>query len=348
MASALFSGMFAMPFVLFMAFTGLVILYTEPLQSLTSGHLHDVREGTSKVSHELQFPAEHWVPLKTTNPIESTFATVRLRTRVTKGPGSANAGIAMAILLSKPNESYQMSKLNAQPKNIICLSVFLLTACGHPKPIALHPVSYEELTTQVETAISRCMNKAGFDYFPKSLDAIRRANSNGVYYGVASSLTQTTEQDSNQLYRSQLAPLDQQQYDKILVGSLKQQSTGEVTETGCTGSAKSKLRAQFDHYRQVNVKVQQSLALDKTYQTALTLWRSCMRTSGHDFSAQVDASNAVFRKREMLNIFEISDPGFAELEAFEREIFVLDERCLRSSGINAALETIQQGVWLRE
>jgi putative transposase len=30
------------------------------------------------------FPAEHWIHLRTTNPIESTFATVRLRTRVTK------------------------------------------------------------------------------------------------------------------------------------------------------------------------------------------------------------------------------------------------------------------------
>ncbi len=46
-----------------------------------------------------KFPAEHWVHLKTTNPIESTFATVRLRTRVTKGPGSATAGIAMAFKL---------------------------------------------------------------------------------------------------------------------------------------------------------------------------------------------------------------------------------------------------------
>jgi hypothetical protein len=33
------------------------------------------------------FPAEHWVHLKTTNPVESTFATVRLRTRVTKRTG---------------------------------------------------------------------------------------------------------------------------------------------------------------------------------------------------------------------------------------------------------------------
>jgi len=45
------------------------------------------------------YPAEHWVHLRTSNPIESTFATVRLRTRVTKGPGSRAAGVAMAFKL---------------------------------------------------------------------------------------------------------------------------------------------------------------------------------------------------------------------------------------------------------
>jgi putative transposase len=45
------------------------------------------------------YPADHWVHLRTTNPIESTFATVRLRQRVTKGPGSRAAGIAMAFKL---------------------------------------------------------------------------------------------------------------------------------------------------------------------------------------------------------------------------------------------------------
>jgi putative transposase len=44
-------------------------------------------------------PAEHWIHLRTTNPIESTFATVRSRTKVTKGPGSRTAGIAMAYKL---------------------------------------------------------------------------------------------------------------------------------------------------------------------------------------------------------------------------------------------------------
>ena len=45
------------------------------------------------------FPAEHWRHLRTTNPIESSFATVKLRTRVTKGAGSKTAAVAMAYKL---------------------------------------------------------------------------------------------------------------------------------------------------------------------------------------------------------------------------------------------------------
>lgn len=45
------------------------------------------------------YPAEHWIHLCTTNPIESTFATVRLRQRVTEGPRSRAAGVAMAFKL---------------------------------------------------------------------------------------------------------------------------------------------------------------------------------------------------------------------------------------------------------
>ena len=50
------------------------------------------------------YPAEYWIHLRTTNPIESTFATVRLRQRVTKGPGSRAAGIAMAFKLIESAE----------------------------------------------------------------------------------------------------------------------------------------------------------------------------------------------------------------------------------------------------
>ncbi|MGW0211247.1 IS256 family transposase [Streptomyces sp. NPDC003233] len=45
------------------------------------------------------FPAEHWIRLRTTNPIESTFATVRLRTKVTQGASSAAAALVMVFKL---------------------------------------------------------------------------------------------------------------------------------------------------------------------------------------------------------------------------------------------------------
>jgi len=45
------------------------------------------------------FPAEHWLHLRTTNPVESAFATVRLRQRVTKGAGSRTKGLTMAFKL---------------------------------------------------------------------------------------------------------------------------------------------------------------------------------------------------------------------------------------------------------
>ena len=50
------------------------------------------------------FPAEHWKHLRTTNPIESTFATVRLRHRKTKGNGSRAACLAMVFKLARSAE----------------------------------------------------------------------------------------------------------------------------------------------------------------------------------------------------------------------------------------------------
>jgi putative transposase len=51
------------------------------------------------------YPAEHyWRHLKTTNPIESPFATVRARTDITKGPGSREAGVAMIFKLLEAAE----------------------------------------------------------------------------------------------------------------------------------------------------------------------------------------------------------------------------------------------------
>jgi len=63
-------------------------------------------KATAKITDDVEellavydFPAEHWQHLRTTNPIESTFATVRHRTKITRGPGSRAAGLAMAFKL---------------------------------------------------------------------------------------------------------------------------------------------------------------------------------------------------------------------------------------------------------
>ena len=52
------------------------------------------------------FPAQPWVHLRTTNPIESTFAAVGLRQRRTKGCGSREASFTMVFLLARPAERH--------------------------------------------------------------------------------------------------------------------------------------------------------------------------------------------------------------------------------------------------
>jgi putative transposase len=59
------------------------------------------------------FPVEHWVHLRTTNPIESTFATVRLRTVRTKGSGSRTACLTMVFKLAQCAEKH-WRRLNGQ------------------------------------------------------------------------------------------------------------------------------------------------------------------------------------------------------------------------------------------
>jgi len=58
------------------------------------------------------FPAEHWRHLRTTNPIESTFATIRLRHRRTKGNGTRQASLVMMFKLAQ-SASKHWRKLNA-------------------------------------------------------------------------------------------------------------------------------------------------------------------------------------------------------------------------------------------
>jgi transposase-like protein len=58
-----------------------------------------LRKDQERLLTFFNFPQEHWLHLRTSNVIESTFATVRLRQRVTKGPGSRIKGLTMAYKL---------------------------------------------------------------------------------------------------------------------------------------------------------------------------------------------------------------------------------------------------------
>jgi putative transposase len=60
----------------------------------------------------MDYPAAHWIHLRTSNPIESGFATVRARTRTTKGAGSRDAALAMAFKLITMAE-HRWRKVNA-------------------------------------------------------------------------------------------------------------------------------------------------------------------------------------------------------------------------------------------
>ena len=60
---------------------------------------HTLAKDQEKLFTFFHYPAAHWIHLRTTNAIESTFATVKARTRTTKGAGSRQAGLAMAFKL---------------------------------------------------------------------------------------------------------------------------------------------------------------------------------------------------------------------------------------------------------
>jgi putative transposase len=61
--------------------------------------VHTLVKDQEKLFTFFDYPAGHWIHLRTTNAIESTFATVKARTRTTKGAGSRQAGLAMAFKL---------------------------------------------------------------------------------------------------------------------------------------------------------------------------------------------------------------------------------------------------------
>lgn len=74
-----------------------------------------IEKDWAELTAHFNFPAEHWTHIRTTNPIESSFATVKLRTKVTKGAGSPDAASTMAFkLLQEAEKGWR--KLNAPEK----------------------------------------------------------------------------------------------------------------------------------------------------------------------------------------------------------------------------------------
>jgi len=64
-----------------------------------------------KVTTYFSFPASHWQSIRTSNPIESAFATVKLRTKTTKGAGSTAMAEAMAFkLLTEAEKKWRKIK----------------------------------------------------------------------------------------------------------------------------------------------------------------------------------------------------------------------------------------------
>ena len=79
---------------------------TKAAAAFAAGYGAKFGKAVAKITDDLDvllafydYPAEHWIHLRTTNPIESTFATVRHRQKLTRGPGSRAAGLAMAFKL---------------------------------------------------------------------------------------------------------------------------------------------------------------------------------------------------------------------------------------------------------
>ena len=83
------------------------------------------------------FPGAHWKNLRTTNPIESAFATVRLRTKITKGAGSSKTAKAMTFKLLQEAEKRWHSLPHAE------LFADLLNGVEYVDGVVLHKPSQE-------------------------------------------------------------------------------------------------------------------------------------------------------------------------------------------------------------
>ncbi len=94
--------------------------FLEKYQAKYSGACECISKDRDVLLSFYDFPAEHWGHLRTTNPIESTFATIRLRHRKTKGNGTRRASLAMMFKLAQ-SASKKWKRLRGKDKIPILL-----------------------------------------------------------------------------------------------------------------------------------------------------------------------------------------------------------------------------------
>lgn len=87
--------------------------FLEKYQAKYEAACNCLKKDRDELLTSYDFPEEHWKHLRTTNPIESTFATIRHRHRKTKGNGSRRASLAMMFKLGKSAEKH-WRKLNGK------------------------------------------------------------------------------------------------------------------------------------------------------------------------------------------------------------------------------------------
>jgi putative transposase len=89
-----------------------IILFREEFGEKYAKAVDCLEEDQEELLTYMQFPAAHWVHLRTTNRIEAAFAPAKGRARKTKGAGSRRAGLAMAFKLIESSQQ-RWRKINA-------------------------------------------------------------------------------------------------------------------------------------------------------------------------------------------------------------------------------------------
>ena len=74
-------------------------LYIKTCESKYPRAVECLTKNSNKLFTFYDFPADHWIHIRTTNAIESTFATIRLRTAKTRGMGNAKTAMSMVYKL---------------------------------------------------------------------------------------------------------------------------------------------------------------------------------------------------------------------------------------------------------